>query len=108
MSKDKEPEVIKIEEVSAILGPPRAIIYHLIRTDPDFPKPFKPGKRLFWIRSEVIAYREKKQAEYAERNPVPTKPDRPPTETERWEIKRQRALDRQVADAFKKKMKDPK
>lgn len=67
---DEKPpkDVITVEEVSAILGPPRRTIYQLTYQDPDFPRPFKPGKRLFWIRSEVLAYREKKQKEYAERH----------------------------------------
>lgn len=70
MSDDsKTPkDVITIEEVSALLGPPRRTIYQLAYEDPDFPKPFKPGRRLFWVRDEILAYRAKKQAEFAEKH----------------------------------------
>lgn len=60
MTEDSKPprDVITIEEVSALLGPPRRTIYQLAYEDPDFPKPFKPGRRLFWVRDEILAYRE--------------------------------------------------
>jgi predicted DNA-binding transcriptional regulator AlpA len=45
-------DAISMEEVSALLGPPRTVIYKLIASDPDFPTPFKLGKRLFWKRAD--------------------------------------------------------
>jgi predicted DNA-binding transcriptional regulator AlpA len=38
----------------------RSSIGHLIDTDPDFPRPFKIGRRLYLRKSEVNAYLERK------------------------------------------------
>lgn len=76
MTDDKEKpvkDVITVEEVAALLGPPRRTIYEAMHKKPDFPKPFKVGRSYFFLRAEVIAYREKLQAEFAARNSPPTK-----------------------------------
>lgn len=68
--KRSPDDAITIEEVSALLGPPRRTIYEKIQKDDDFPKPFKVGKRLFWVRADILAYRAKKLAEFKERTKV--------------------------------------
>lgn len=88
--KASPDDAITIEEVTALLGPPRRTIYQKIQEDDDFPRPFKVGKRLLWIRKEVLAYREKKQAEFAEKHKPPSAEAK-----ERWE--RQAAAGREYA-----------
>ncbi len=70
MSDERKPpkDVITIPEVCALLGPPRRTIYEAMRKRPDFPKPFKVGRSWFFVRAEIIAYREKLQAEFAEKH----------------------------------------
>ncbi|WP_072395460.1 helix-turn-helix domain-containing protein [Hyphomicrobium sp. CS1GBMeth3] len=74
MSDDRKPpkEVITINEVSEILGPPRRSIWDAMRKKPDFPKAFKVGRSWFFVRAEVIAYREKLQAEFAAKHKLQT------------------------------------
>ncbi len=80
-----------MEEVSALLGPPRTVIYKLIASDPDFPTPFKLGKRLFWKRADILAYRDLKQNQYAERKD-PSSP---------WRLKKEAAKARKFTEAWR-------
>lgn len=93
MSDDSKPpkDVILIEEVCELLGPPRRVIYKLSSSDPDFPKPFKIGKRLFWKRADILAYRDLKQKQYAERSD-PSSP---------WRLKKEAAKARKFVEVWR-------
>jgi predicted DNA-binding transcriptional regulator AlpA len=93
MSDDDKPpkDIILVEEVSALLGPPRMAIYRLSSSDPDFPKPFKIGKRLFWKRADILAYRDLKQKQYAERSD-PSSP---------WRLRKEAAKARKLTEAWR-------
>lgn len=50
------------DEAAAHLGIARRTLYNLANTRPDFPKPVKPGRDLWWNPAELDAWRAKHPA----------------------------------------------
>lgn len=94
------PAVFTTREVSELLGITPATIRELVYRDADFPKPFRPANsKLYWLRSDVLAYREKIISEFASGiKPVP-----PRTKLERV---RDEGYARMVSDVMAKRELD--
>lgn len=51
-------KMLSSEELRKIFGVSKTTIEAWLKTDSDFPRPFKISRRLFWKASEVEAYLE--------------------------------------------------
>ena len=54
------PNAISVAECADLLSVTRKHVYHLINTDPAFPRPFKLGRCTRILRSHVIEYASNK------------------------------------------------
>ncbi len=70
MSEDEitQKKTMTAREVAELLGLTAAAVFHLARTRPNFPKPYKPGtQNHYWLRLEVLAYRDQQASDTNER-----------------------------------------
>jgi predicted DNA-binding transcriptional regulator AlpA len=62
------PELITIEELAALCRTPvKTVRNHWVYRQ-DFPRAYKPGKRLFWDRQEVVQWLRTQQLSEPGRN----------------------------------------
>lgn len=54
---DADDELMELDEVLVFIRMSTAFIYKEIKAE-RFPKPIKQGRRSFWLRSEVRAWRQ--------------------------------------------------
>ena len=51
-----DEETVTVKDLMKLSNVTRRTIYKWIEEEPNFPKPFKIGLKLFWKRSEIEAY----------------------------------------------------
>ena len=56
-----EKKLMNTDEMVEIFLITKRTLQEWVKNNPDFPKPFKIGRRLLWTRSEVEAYIESKK-----------------------------------------------
>jgi predicted DNA-binding transcriptional regulator AlpA len=59
-------DITTLNDLAERLHTTRSTIGHWIDTDPDFPRTFKIGRRLYLRKSEVNAYLERKAGGHAD------------------------------------------
>lgn len=56
-----EPDLITVEELAKLFRTPLSTVRNQWVYRPDFPRAYKPGKRCFWNRQEVLQWLESKR-----------------------------------------------
>jgi predicted DNA-binding transcriptional regulator AlpA len=58
MEMTMEPELMTVEEVAKLCRTPLSTVRNRWVYRPDFPRAYKPGKRCYWARREVLQWLE--------------------------------------------------